>query len=196
MAAVAAPYGFRPVNMQGGQPMSHGLRLMPIHIQATAGVAGYATSLFNGDLVKLASGLVTLENGTTTALPVGVFLGCEYEDTTMGLFHRNFWPASTVIKVGTTAWAYVCDDPDALFEVQSAGAITTAHLGLNGDLAAYAAGSIVHGKSAVAMAATTPTSSATRPLRIVDFVRRPGSVAGDAKTDVIVRINTHANRTP
>jgi hypothetical protein len=172
----------------GSAPASHGMKLMPI-------TANYGTGIFCGDLVKLSSGFIIKETGTTTALPCGVFIGCEYEDTTLGLFHRAFWPASTAIKSGTTAWAYVIDDPDALFQVQSAGSITTAHLGLNADLIAASDGSTVHGRSILALASTTPTTSSTRPIRIMDFVRKPGSVAGDAKTDVIVRINTHANRT-
>jgi hypothetical protein len=190
MAAVAAPYGLRPVNMQGGQVMTHGMRLLPI-------TAAYGTAIFNGDLVALTSGFITKDSGTTTALPIGVFLGCEYEDTSMGLFHRNFWPAGTVVKTNTTAWAYVVDDPDCLFEIQSAGSVTQAMLGLNADLVnpATAAPQLITGRSIVSLAATAPSSSATRPMRIVDFVRRPGSAVADAKTDVIVRINTHANRT-
>jgi hypothetical protein len=168
---------------------------MPIHVQTVAGTAGYATSIFNGDPVDLATtGLITRSSSATAAIPIGVFIGCEYEDATMGLFHRAYWPASTVIKVGTTAWAYVIDDPDALFEIQGAGSITQAMLGDNADFV-LTAGSTVHGKSAVALATTTPDATATRPLRIVDFVRRPGSTVGDAFTDVIVRLNTHRNRT-
>jgi hypothetical protein len=191
MAATAAPYGLRYTNLQGGQVSTHGMRLLPITLN-------YATNIFNGDLVTLTSGLITKDTGTTTAAPIGVFVGCEYEDAALGLFHRNYWPASTLIKTGTTAWAYVIDDPDALFEIQSDAAVTYAMIGLNADLTqgVPAAAAIPLGRSAVSMAATAPTTAATRPLRIVDFVRRPGSVVGDAKTDVIVRINTHKNRTP
>ena len=191
MAIVASPYGLRPTNLQGGQVMTHGMRLMPIVVSSGT----YATGIFNGDLVTLTSGLITKDAGTTTAAPIGVFLGCEYEDSALGLFHRQFWPASQAIKTGTTAWAYVVDDPDALFEIQAGGPITQAMLGLNGDLV-QGAGSTATGKSAVSMATTAPSTSATRPLRIVDFVRRPGSAVGDLFTDVIVRINTHKNRTP
>lgn len=191
MAATAAPYGLRYTNMQGGQVATHGMRLLPITLN-------YATNIFNGDLVTLTSGLITKDTGTVTAAPIGVFVGCEYEDAALGLFHRNYWPASQAIKSGTTAWAYVIDDPDALFEIQSDAAVTYAMIGLNADLTqgVPAAAAIPLGRSAVSMAATAPSGTATRPLRIVDFVRRPGSVVGDAKTDVIVRINTHKNRTP
>ena len=62
--------------------MTHGMRLMPI-------TTAYAINIFNGDLVKSTSGLIVKDTGTATALPLGVFLGCEYEDTALGLFHRQ-----------------------------------------------------------------------------------------------------------
>lgn len=189
MAIVASPYGLRPVNMQGGQVMSHGIRLMKI-------TPAYATSIFNGDLVALSiGGLIVKDTGTATANPVGVFLGCEYEDTAMGLFHRNYWPASTVIKTGTSAWAYVADDPDLLFEIQASATLGQNAIGTNAALI-QGAGSVATGKSAVSLNAATIALTATLPLRIVDYVRRPGSALGDAFTDVIVRLNTHFNRNP
>jgi hypothetical protein len=188
MAAVAAPYGLRPVNMQGSQYMTHGMRLMKIN-------GGYNTSIFNGDIVKLVAGFIEKESATTGVKPIGVFLGCEYEDTAMGLFHRNFWTANTTIKLNTSAWAYVVDDPDLLFEIQANGPVTQAQLGLNANLV-QTAGSLVTGRSAVALATAGIAVTGTFPLRIVDFVRRPGSAVGDAFTDVIVRLNTHAHRDP
>jgi hypothetical protein len=122
-------------------------------------------------------------------------MGCEYEDTSMGLFHRNFWTASTVIKTNTSAWAYVLDDPDALFEIQASGTVAQASLGSNANIV-QTAGSLVTGRSANALNITGIAATATFPLRIVDFVRRPGSAVGDAYTDCIVRLNLHQNRTP
>ena len=192
MAAVAAPYGLRPVNMQGSQYMTHGMRLMRIN-------GGYATSIFNGDLVKLVGGFIEKDTAATGMKPIGVFLGCEYEDTSMGLFHRNFWAGGTVIKPNSNAWGYVVDDPDLLFEVQAAGSVAQTSLGLNANLStqtADTAAQLVTGRSKVSMLNTGHAVTATFPLRIVDFVRRPGSSVGDAYTDVIVRINTHAHRDP
>jgi hypothetical protein len=191
MASSPAPSGLRPVNMQGGQVMTHGIRLLPI-------TAAYATSIFFGDPVKIvaATGTCEKETGTTGLKPVGVFLGCEYQDTAMGLFHRQFWPASTVVKTNTTAWAYVIDDPDALFEIQASGSVTQNKLGLNANIInpAAVASQLITGNSKVSLDITGIANTATFPLRIVDFVRRPGSVVGDAFTDCIVRFNTHLNR--
>jgi hypothetical protein len=179
--------------MLGGQVMTHGIRLYKI-------ASGYATGIYNGDLVKLVvGGTIEKYAGTTgatgdTAAPVGVFVGCEYEDTAMGLLHRQYWPASTTPKANTTAWAYVVDDPDALFEIQADDTLGQNAIGTNAAVV-QGAGSTATGNSGIALDASTINSTATLPLRIVDYVKRPGfSELGDAKTDVIVRINTHFNR--
>lgn len=188
MASTAAPYGLRPVNMLGGQPMSHGIRLYKI-------ASGYATDIFNGDLVKLVVGGTIEKDATTTSgTPVGVFVGCEYEDTAMGLLNRQYWPASTTPKTNTTAWAYVVDDPDMLFEIQADDTLGQNAIGTNAALV-QGTGSTATGNSAVALDASTIAATGTLPVRIVDYVKRPGfSELGDAYTDVIVRINTHFNR--
>lgn len=187
MAATATPYGFRPTNTLGYQATAGGFRLYKI-------TAAYGTSIFYGDLVKLVAGTCEKDSGTTTATPIGVFGGVEYEDTAMGLLHRQFWTASTVVKTNTTAWAYVYDDPDMLFEIQCSAAATQANIGQNAALV-QTAGSTATGMSAVTVNAATFAATATLPVRVVDYVRRPGSTLGDAKTDVIVRLNTHFNRT-
>ena len=190
MAASATPYGFRPTNILGGQPFSHGFRLMKI-------ASGYATSIFQGDLVTLlaSSGTIVKDTGTTTALPVGVFWGVEYEDTSLGLFHKNMWTASTTPKTGTTAWAYVYDDPDMLFELQANGTLSQNAIGTNAAIV-QGSGNTATGISGVSLNAGSIATTATLPVRIVDYVTRPGfSALGDADTDMIVRINTHFNRT-
>jgi len=190
MAATASPYGLRPVNMLGGQPMTHSIRLMRI-------ASGYATNIFNGDLVnRLADGTIAKNTDTTTISTglVGVFLGCQYEDTAMGLLHRQYWPASTTPKSGTFAWAYVCDDPDALFEIQADDTLDLTAIGANAAIV-QGAGSTTTGNSAVALDASTVATTATLPLRIIDYVDRPGfSALGDAKTDLIVKLNGHFYR--
>lgn len=187
MASTATPYGLRPVNVLGGQPMTHAIRQYKI-------ADAYATSIFCGDLVTIASnGTLTKDTGTATALPVGVFLGVEYELSDMGLVHKQHWTASTVTKTGTTIWGYVCDDPDMLFEMQASATVAQTDLGANAAIVQNA-GSTTTGKSAITLNAATIAATATLPLRIVDFVNRPGSTIGDAFTDVIVRINTHFNR--
>jgi hypothetical protein len=192
MASAARPYGLRPVNMLGSQVMTHGMRLMRI-------ASAYATSIFYGDVVSLADtgyiakSTVTADASTVlTDMPVGVFLGVEYETSTQGLLHRQMWTASTATVANKNIWAYVCDDPDALFEAQCAGTLTQTAIGLNCALVQNA-GNSATGNSAVALNAT-PAVTAALPVRIIDFVDKPGSAVGDAYTDVIVKLNHHRYR--
>jgi hypothetical protein len=122
------PYGLEPVNLIGGQVFAGSTRMVPI-------TSGYNTSIFNGDLVQLATG-TTAASGvagsaivTSTTVPstsqaaqaavpgtVGVFLGCEYSPPSgpiFGKIRQQYWPAGTVAQ---DAVAYVLDDPDAIFK--------------------------------------------------------------------------------
>jgi hypothetical protein len=107
---------------------------------------------------------------------------------------RNQWTASTTVHTGTTAWAYVCDDPDMLFEIQANGSLSQNCLGTNAAIV-QGAGSTSTGMSGVTLNAGSIATTATLPLRIVDWVKRPDNALGDAFTNVIVRLNTHFNRT-
>ncbi len=189
MATVASPYGLRPTNILGGQPMSHGLRQYKI-------ASNYNTSIFQGDLVKLVvGGTIEKDTGTTTALPVGVFWGVEFESPAYGLNHKNSWTAGTNVKANTTVWAYVYDDPDMLFEIQADEAVAQNGIGTNAPLV-QGSGNAATGLSGVKLDGGSIANSATLPLRIVDYVNKPGfSALGDTYTDLIVRINTHFNRT-
>jgi len=188
MASTATPYGLRPINILGGQANSGSVRLYKI-------TAAYGTSIFNGDLVSIvAGGTVEKVTTTNTGTPVGVFMGCEYELADMGLLHKQFWTASTAVKTGTTAWAYVCDDPDMLFEIQADGSLDQTALGANAAVV-QGSGSTTTGNSGVTLASASVATTNTLPLRIVDYVDKQGfSALGDSYTDMIVRINTHFNR--
>ncbi|MHC5112438.1 MAG: hypothetical protein ACYTHJ_21475, partial [Planctomycetota bacterium] len=90
--------------------------------------SGYGTAIAIGDIVQLVdtSDVVTIEkqSGTgddTNAIDmVGIFMGCEYTDPNSNqLVHSTLWPASLA---ASDAVAYVCDDPNVLFEIQANGA--------------------------------------------------------------------------
>ena len=119
MASSAAPYGFRPVNLIGGQPYAGSTRQIKI-------ASGYGTNLFNGHIVSIVAAgtieLVTTNGDNSTGFPagtIGVFVGCSYTDpnTSQKVF-AQYWPASTV---ASDAVAYVVDDPDVLLQVQADG---------------------------------------------------------------------------
>ena len=104
MSTTATPYGLVPVKKIGNQPYNNSFSAYKI-------ASAYATNIFKGDLVRFlnADGTIVKDTGTTTATPVGVFVGCAYTDPNLNYkVFRDRWPASTV---ATDALAYVVDDP-------------------------------------------------------------------------------------
>lgn len=182
---VAAPYGLRPINLIGGQVFAGSTRNFPI-------ASGYNTAIGFGDVVKLASGTLVKDTGTTTATPVGVFLGCTYTDPVLKykLFSQQ-WPAGTV---ASDAQAIVCDDPDTLFKVAVvsgttviAGVALADVLGKNVALVQNAVNTAT-GNSAVAVLSSSAATTNTLPIRVVDVVRETADASGNF-TEVIVKWN-------
>ena len=175
---VPSTYGFRPVNLIGGQVFSGSTRQIPIQY-------GFGTNIFYGDVVGISRGFITRSTVTTGAGAttgaagngtVGVFLGCNYTDpVTKQKRYSQYWPASTLAG---DAFAVVTDDPDTLFQVavastqgaQAIGSAATAMIGLNiagSDLA----GSTNTGDSYNGVLASNVGNNATLPFRIVDLKR-------------------------
>lgn len=184
---VSAPYGLKPVNLIGGQVFAGATRLMQI-------AENYATSIFYGDLVKRVSdGTIEKDTGTTTATPVGIFLGVSFTNSSTGqVQQQQFYPASQAIKSGTQIFAVVADDPDTLFQVAVVSGTTVisgvgiSAIGNNATLVQNA-GSTTSGNSAVAILDSTATTN-TLPIRIIDVVRDTATAA-DNFPEVIVKIN-------
>jgi len=90
--------------------------------------------------------------------------------------------------------AYVLDDPFVVFQMQADEAMNTTDRGLNASVV-VTAGSSTIGKSKNALDGSTPATTNTLPLRILDFVDGPtslppkGTTASDAYPDVIVKFN-------
>lgn len=186
MAATAAPYGLRPINLIGGQPYAGSTRLIKI-------ASGYAQNIFYGQPLVLngTTGTVEADTTTTTALgnpgTIGVFAGCTYTDPNLRYkVFRQSWPTGTV---AADAEAYVIDDPDVVMQVQANGAVTQAALGANIGFVNISAGSTTTGNSTAAANASTIATTNTLPLRIIGFVDGPDSVVGDAATDILVKWN-------
>ena len=181
--SVSGPYGLIPINLIGGQVFASATRSIPI-------TSASATSIFFGDVVKLnSSGTLDKDVGTSSATPVGVFLGCSYTDPTFGLTFRQYYPANTV---ASDIVAFVQDDPDALYKVAVVSATTTigyvnrTAVGNNAVLVQNT-GSTTTGNSAVAIDDTTATTS-TFPIRIIDVISETQSAAG-SYTEVVVKWN-------
>lgn len=190
MALTATPYGFKPINLIGGQPYAGSTR------QFLIDPAGYAVNIFNGSLVYVNSSgylnIVTTTgvDGTTNAFPagttltgaVGVFVGCEYTNAQGQRIWSQYYPSGTTGVV----YAYVVDDFDVVFQVQANGQVPQSALGENVRLAAVqstSTGSTQNGNSNTAVSSTTLTTTA--PFRIVGFASEPN----EAFTDLLVKWN-------
>jgi hypothetical protein len=192
MATTAAPYGLRPVKRADGMPYAGATS------QYLIDPAGEATNLFYGQVVHIgADGYIALStatgaDGTTNAFPtgttltgsLGVFVGCEYVNSSGQLVQAQYYPSGT--SNGDAIKAYVVDDPNVLFQVQADGAMDQSDIGANTFFAAAqstSTGSTTTGNSTSAVDATTVTTTAA--FRIVSAV----SPITDAFPDLLVKFN-------
>jgi len=102
---VSAAYGYKPVNLIGGQVFAGSTRNLPVQYN-------YGTALYYGDLVTLSAGYVVIATYpvSTTNTTVGVFLGCYYTNpTTKQRQYSQYYPGS--VTAGDIT-AIIGDDPD------------------------------------------------------------------------------------
>ena len=196
MASTASPYGLRPVNQLGGTPYAGATRTYLID------PAGTASNIYNGSPVYvnssgyLAVATATGADATTNGFPVGtantgivgVFVGCSYYNAQGQLIFSQYYPTG----VTGVIQASVVDDPNVVFQVQSAGTVTQAAVGANVffSTGAVATGSTTTGNSTASVVAGASAVTTTAAFRVVGFPNIQGfSVVGDAYTDVYVKIN-------
>ena len=150
MANTHDKFGLRPIGKLGSNANSTGTTEYKI-------LSGTTGSIFTGDPVKMVNtgGIAVAAAGD---LLLGVFQGCHYTDSNGD---RIFSPVWTTATVTSDCKAAVVDDPDALFEVQSAatGSVTQTVVGLIGVIV-YAAGSTISGASGVKISGTIVTGTA------------------------------------
>ena len=102
---VDAAYGYKPVNLIGGQVFAGSTRNLPVQYN-------YGTALYYGDLVTLSAGYVVIATYpvSTTNTTVGVFLGCYYTNpTTKQRQYAQYYPGNVLAGDIT---AIIGDDPD------------------------------------------------------------------------------------
>jgi hypothetical protein len=196
MASTASPYGLRAVNEIGGLPYAGSTRTFLIN------PAGTASNIFNGSPVYvnadgyLAVATATGADATTNGFPVGtsntgivgVFVGCSFVNAQGQQIFSQYYPTGTTGVIT----AQVIDDPDVVFQVQSAGSVTQAALGANlfFSTGAVATGSTTTGNSTASVVAGSSAVQTSAAFRVIGFPNSVGfSVVGDAFTDVFVKIN-------
>jgi hypothetical protein len=184
MANQDAAFGLKSVGQLGSNVNSEGVTEYSI-------ASGASGNIFSGDPVKMANTGTILVAAAGDQL-LGVFRGCKYTNASGEVIYSSYWPDGTV---SSDAVAFVVDDPNALFEVQSAatGSVVQTVVGNNADIV-YASGSTVDGQSGVEISGTTAATSAQ--LRIVGISGDPenntlGTGSQSANVNLIVKINEH-----
>ena len=183
MASSATPFGARPVSSLVS--CAYNAKITHYKIKNA-----YGTDIFYGDFVKWADDnpntTIQKDTGTTACTPIGVFLGCAYTDPSTGQFTPNqYYPASTAAD---DIVAYVASDPFIVMQMQSDESLNQDDLGKNVAVV-QTAGSTSIGTSRNAIDGSTAATTATLPLKIIDFVDGPDSAIGDSFTDVLVMFN-------
>ena len=160
---VSAPYGLQPVNSIDGKPYAGAFRQIPV-------AAGFATAIFNGDTVKINSdGYLVKSTTTNSGTIVGVCVGGTYINSSGQPVQGQYIPALASTSANL-AYAYVVDDPMALFKVAvvDVGATTIASAGrtvVGSNLPLVLnAGSTTTGDSAFGVTTTGAGTTATIPI--------------------------------
>lgn len=187
---VSAPYGLKPINRIDGLPYAGAIRQIPI-------AAGYATAILNGATVKLSGGYLVADTSTNAATPCGVLVGCQYVNSSGQTVQGQYYPASQS-TAANPAYAYVVDDPTALFKVAVVSSGTTitytdrSVVGSNLPMVQNG-GSTVTGDSTIGVTTTGGGTTSTIPLRVIDVVPDTATVVSGTTYyyELLVKINTH-----
>ena len=185
---VSAPYGLQAINRIDGMPYAGAIRQIPV-------AAGFGTAIFDGDTVVINSdGYLVKSTTTDSGNIVGVCMGGQYVNSSGQTIQGQFIPA-LASTASNLAYAYVVDDPMALFKVAVVTSGTTMGtagrtvVGTNLALVLNA-GNTTTGNSAFAVTLTGAGTTATIPIRVIDVVPETATAA-DTYTELLVKINTH-----
>jgi hypothetical protein len=167
---ISAPYGYKPVNLIGGQVYAGSTRNLPIQYNST-------NAIFYGDLVYLNAGYIDRISYplNSTNVTVGIFLGCYYTNpTTKQRQFAQYYPGAVLAGDIT---AIVADDPDLIIQcavttTASSGTIGSASSLLVGGnvVGTTTTGSTSTGNGTGAVIATTAQAATTAGFRIVGLV--------------------------
>jgi hypothetical protein len=184
MANVNAPNGFVPLrHLTGGV----------IRANEYAIANGYAANLASGDLVTLTTD-GTVVRGTAGGTALGVFYGVEYIDNDTGdVKFKKVWSNATAVKSGTPIKAYVYDDPNITYAVQTNGVFATANVGelANVTIGTYNS-TYGHSTDELDIATLATTAKVLRILRLIDY---PNNAAGaDASVEVVINLSLYGTQ--
>ena len=190
MANQDAAFGLRPIKSVGQADDSTGMSSHSID-------AGDASVIYQGSPVIAAAGYVDI--ATAGAVPnLGAFWGCFYDDpTTLKPTFKNYYPGSITPPSSKDIEAFVYDNPNQMFEIQSDndGASVLADIFSNADMVNFG-GSTLNGVSNTELDDSTiaASSDAAAQLLIIGPSRDPKnndvtSTGGNVNWRVLVNMH-------
>jgi hypothetical protein len=183
MANQVEKFGLRPYRKLDGTPLVGAQNRYTV-------ASGYATAIFQGDLViPVTGGNIERYPGNTSTAVVGVFNGCFYTDpTTQKPTFKNYYPGGVAASDIT---AFVVDDPDAVFLVDADATFARADLFQNYSLTAVS-GNTKTGNSLQQLDVSESGTNATFVVQAIDICQDPdNSSTSGANANILVRINNH-----
>ena len=179
-------FGLRPYRKLDGTPLVGAQNRYTI-------ASGYATAIFQGDMViPVTGGNVERYPGNTSTAVVGVFNGVFYTDpTTQKPTFKNYYPGGVAASDIT---AFVVDDPDAVFLIDADATFARADLFQNYSLTAVS-GNTKTGNSLQQLDVIESGTNATFIVQAIDISQDPdNSDTSSANANILVRINNHFYR--
>ena len=189
MANLDAPSGARPFrHLSGGMIRASEYKI----------ASGTSSNIFTGDFVKLLStGYIDVASAGNRIL--GVFAGVKYTASDGEVVYKKYFPTGTTTLASADVTAYVYDDPNITYRIQSAGSADFTDIGNLADHVA-GSGSTTTGQSGHEVSGTTGTGTAG--LRILRLIDDPDNSAGtNGELEVVIyehELNQHidADGTP
>ena len=178
-------FGLRPYRKLDGTPLVGAQNRYTI-------ASGYATAIYQGDLVKpVAAGNIERHTANTSAAVVGVFNGVFYNDpTTQKPTYKNYYPGSITPTQGNIT-AFVVDDPDAVFLMDADAVFARADLFKNYSVTS-ATGVTQTGISSVQLDGSVSGTASTFVVQAIDISQDPeNSDVTTSNANILVRINNH-----
>ena len=188
MANVSEKFGLRPYRKLDGTPLVGAQNRYTIK-------AGYATAIYQGDLViPTSTGNIEKHTAGNSAAVVGVFNGVFYNDpTTQKPTYKNYYPGGVTPTQGDVT-AFVVDDPDAVFLADADAAFTRADLYKNYSVT-NTTGVTQTGISKAQLDVGASGTATTFVIQAIDISQDPdNSDTSSANANILVRINNHFYR--
>jgi hypothetical protein len=185
MANVSEKFGLRPYRKLDGTPLVGAQNRYTVK-------AGYATAIYQGDLVvPTSNGNIEKHTAGTSDAVVGVFNGVFYNDpTTQKPTYKNYYPGGVTPTEGNIT-AFIVDDPDAVFLMDADAAFTRADLYKNYSVT-NTTGVTQTGISKAQLDVGASGIATTFVVQAIDISQDPdNSDTGSANANILVRINNH-----